>query len=245
MPAETQVLRRPPDPDSVSLERSPEEMERLAQRLGLPRPPRRGRPRRGGWSLWVKRTIDFNFALALLLLAGPVMMLIALAIRLSSPGPVLFRQLRIGHSPEWAEARSGLPRAFEILKFRTMKVDTPAYQTTPATHDDDRITTVGRFLRKTSLDELPQLFNVLRGQMAFIGPRPEMPFVVKSYGVLHRRRLAVMPGITGLWQLYGIRSKPIHSQIEFDLYYIDQWSLGLDLFVIRKTFNFVLKGGNV
>lgn len=194
----------------------------------------------------VKRTTDFCVASAVLILAAPLMLLIALAIKLTAwAEPVLFTQLRIGHSPDWAAGRSSLPRAFEIYKFRTMHSNVPKYGVTPANHEDRRITVVGRFLRKTSLDELPQLFNVLRGDMAFIGPRPEMAFVVRSYGLIHRKRLAVMPGITGLWQLYGSREKPIHDQIYFDLYYIDHWSLGLDLRVIWRTLRFVLNGGNV
>ncbi|MAE69813.1 MAG: hypothetical protein CME06_05015, partial [Gemmatimonadetes bacterium] len=189
MLVDTQVPLPQTEPETDLLERSSVEVSAMAERLGLPRGGRHG-ARRTRLGLRLKRTIDFGCALFLLALAAPAMLLIATLIKLTSPGPILFRQLRIGHSPDWAGRRSGLPRAFEIFKFRTMKADAPAYEITPATHDDDRITRVGRFLRKTSLDELPQLLNVLRGEMAFIGPRPEMPFVVKSYGVFHRRRLA-------------------------------------------------------
>ncbi len=246
MPARSKAPHSALERGLAAAEVSIPEPKELADRLGLPFPPRRLRPERTRKGRVVKRIIDLLVAATLLVLAAPLMVLIAIAIKVTAwDEPVLFRQLRIGHSPEWAAGRSSLPRAFEIYKFRTMHSNSPKYGVTPSDHGDNRITAVGRFLRKTSLDELPQLINVLRGDMAFIGPRPEMPFVVRSYGLIHRRRLAVIPGITGLWQLYGSRSKPIHDHIEYDLFYIDHWSLGLDLHVIWKTLLFVVNGGNV
>lgn len=193
----------------------------------------------------MKRGLDVGLASTCLLLVSPLLLVIALLVKGTSPGPVFFRQLRVGRSLTWAREGAGLPRAFEILKFRTMREETHPYAETPSKHADPRITRVGRFLRKTSLDELPQLVNVLRGDMALVGPRPEMPFVVKTYGQVHRRRLTVTPGITGLWQLYGSRSRPIHHEIEYDLFLLDHWSLWLDLRILWRTFQFVLAGGNV
>ena len=194
---------------------------------------------------WAKRGIDIVGATMFFCVGAPVMAAIAIAIRMTSPGPVLFRQLRIGASPEWARGEPGLPRTFTIFKFRTMHVSCDHYAITPEDHSDIRITRVGRFLRRTSLDELPQLFSVLRGDMSLVGPRPEMPFVVKGYKREHRERLLVRPGITGLWQLYGSRSRPIHHGMHLDRFYLNCWSFGLDATIIWRTFRFVLRGGNI
>jgi putative colanic acid biosynthesis UDP-glucose lipid carrier transferase len=110
-------------------------------------------------------------------------------------------------------------RIFKLYKFRTMVADTDPYEVNPIDQYDIRITRVGRFLRKTSLDEMPQIINVVKGEMSFVGPRPEMPFIVKQYDEIHKERLKVLPGITGLWQLSGDRKKAIHENMDYDLYY--------------------------
>ncbi|MEE9296601.1 MAG: sugar transferase [Phycisphaerae bacterium] len=149
-------------------------------------------------------------------------------------------------APTGAErrSRSGLGREFGIYKFRTMATDSPLYAKTPADTDDPRITRVGRFLRCRCLDELPQLLNVVRGEMSLIGPRPEMPFIVSKYQPVHQRRLLVKPGITGLWQLRGPRDRPIHESIEWDLQYVEEWSLRMDLAIIWETVCFMFKARN-
>ena len=161
---------------------------------------------------------------AIVLLAIPCA-LAALLIRLTSPGPVIFQQLRVGHRG----------RLFFLYKFRSMFVDSPAYAFSPRTGFDSRITTVGRFLRRTCFDEVPQLWNVLRGEMSLVGPRPEMPFIVDRYTSLERQRLAVKPGITGLWQLSGDRGRLIHENLEYDLYYLRHRNLFMDFAVLLHT----------
>lgn len=179
-----------------------------------------------------KRAMDLVICLALVVLLFPLMAVIALAIRLDSSGPAFFRQKRVG--------KNG--REFQIIKFRTMAQDAPRYAVNPLTHDDPRITRVGRFLRRTSLDELPQILNVLRGDMSLVGPRPEMPFIVAQYDDTHRERLHALPGITGLWQLSGDRSKPIHENMDYDLYYIYNRSFFLDLTILLQTIVFAFRG---
>lgn len=157
---------------------------------------------------------------------------IAWWIRRDSPGPVFFRQTRIG--------RDGEP--FTIWKYRTMTTEAPAYARAPGLPDDPRVTRAGRWLRKTSLDELPQLWNVLRGDMSMVGPRPEMPFIVEQYQAWQRRRLDVKPGITGLWQVIGRKNLPLHLNMEYDFYYIRNQSLLLDLEILIRTVPAVLRG---
>lgn len=138
----------------------------------------------------MKRVFDLVVSSIVLLLLSPIIGLIALSIRKDSPGPAIFRQQRAG--------KNG--KAFTLYKFRTMYSDADPYETSPANQHDQRITRVGRFLRRTSLDEIPQFWNVLRGDMSLVGPRPEMPFIVEKYNRLQRYRLGIKPGITGLWQ---------------------------------------------
>jgi exopolysaccharide biosynthesis polyprenyl glycosylphosphotransferase len=184
----------------------------------------------------VKRVLDFTIAATLLLVMAPVWAIAALLIVLDSRGPVLFRQERVG--------RDG--RRFCMLKFRTMRTDAEPYAYSPAGDIDPRITRVGRVLRMTGLDELPQLVNVLCGEMSLVGPRPEMPFIVADYTPLQRQRLLATPGITGLWQLSADRHAQIHENIEYDLYYIRHQSLMLDALVLLETVFFtaglVLRG---
>ena len=179
-----------------------------------------------------KRFIDIICSSILILLSGPVWVLLAIAIRMESRGPIFFRQTRVG--------KNGKP--FEILKFRSMKVDAPKYARSPLEQTDSRITRVGRFLRKTSLDEVPQLINVLRGDMSLVGPRPEMPFITEEYGPWEATRLTVPQGITGLWQLSADRQFAIHQSIEYDLYYIQNRTVLMDFAILLHTLVYAAKG---
>jgi len=180
----------------------------------------------------VKRIIDLGLSVLIGILLLPLMAIIALAIKLDSSGPVLFKQNRVG--------KNGL--IFDLYKFRSMFSDAPQYAINPHSLDDPRITRVGRFLRKTSLDELPQLVNVFKGEMSMVGPRPEMPFIVETYDTVHKERLKALPGITGLWQLSGDRKKAIHENMEYDLYYVYNRSFFLDITIMFQTLVFSFKG---
>jgi exopolysaccharide biosynthesis polyprenyl glycosylphosphotransferase len=190
-----------------------------------------GRTSRVGYEI-LKRLCDFLGSLVLMVLGLPVFLLLALLIRLDSPGPVLFRQSRVGHNGE----------LFKMFKFRTMHTTAPVYDYSPRDSDDSRITRVGRFLRRTSLDELPQLLNVLQGNMSLVGPRPEMPFIVEQYTTRQRQRLQVKPGLTGLWQLSGDRAFLIHENMEYDLYYIQHRNFFMDLAILLHTSIFAMRG---
>ncbi len=179
-----------------------------------------------------KRVFDLVVSSILLLLLGPALLAIALLVRLDSSGPVLFVQKRVG--------KKG--RLFNMYKFRSMRTDAPKYGVSPTEAKDPRITRVGRFLRKTSLDEIPQIFNVLKGDMSLVGPRPEMPFIVEGYDLRQRQRLQVVPGITGLWQLSADRAFHIHENIQYDLYYIRNRSFFMDLAVLVHTAFFAMRG---
>jgi exopolysaccharide biosynthesis polyprenyl glycosylphosphotransferase len=193
--------------------------------------------------LAAKRLLDIaGGAVGLAVVALP-MSVIAALIWLDSPGPVFFRQTRIGlHG-----------RPFSMLKFRTMVVDAEARRPELGEHNeiagyafkltnDPRTTRVGRFLRKTSLDELPQLWNVLRGEMSLVGPRPPLPAEVADYDLWHRRRLSMTPGITGLWQVEGRREANFDRWVGYDLDYIDRWSFWLDLKILARTIPAMLAG---
>ena len=179
-----------------------------------------------------KRLVDLLLSAVGLVVLSPILALLAFAIRMDSEGPIIFKQQRVG--------KGG--RLFEIYKFRTMRVDAPKYQHSPITANDQRITRVGRILRKTSLDELPQILNVIRGEMSLVGPRPEMPFIVETYGPRERQRLSVVPGITGLWQLSADRSLLIHENPQYDLYYIRNRGFFMDLAILMHTAMFAIKG---
>lgn len=189
-------------------------------------------PRIPPGSALIKRTFDLVVSGLLVLVFLPVMVIIALAILWVDGAPVLFRQRRVGYGG----------RTFHILKFRSMAVDAPKYAVTPESGKDPRITTIGKFLRRSSLDELPQLLNVLRGDMSLVGPRPEMPFIVETYNDLQRQRLNAKPGITGLWQISPDRAQAIHENMDYDIYYIRNQSLLLDVAILAKTVVSVLKG---
>ncbi|MBI2159821.1 MAG: undecaprenyl-phosphate glucose phosphotransferase [Candidatus Rokubacteria bacterium] len=183
-----------------------------------------------GWNLVLKRAFDLLFGTLALAVAAPVMAAVAIALKLASPGPVLYRQERMGVDG----------RRFQMLKFRTMRVDAEK-ETGPvwARPDDPRRTRLGTFLRHWSLDELPQLWNVLRGEMSLVGPRPERPSFVEEFrrrvpGYMLRHK--VKAGITGWAQVNGWRGNTsIEKRIEYDLYYIERWTLGFDLKILVQT----------
>lgn len=172
-----------------------------------------------------KRILDLLVASLVLILSLPLVGVMALLIKRESPGPIFFRQTRIG--------KGGAP--FSMIKFRTMYAEHCGDDISPDSKSDPRITRFGRFLRSTSLDELPQLWNVFRGKMTLVGPRPEMPFIVSKYEGAQALRLAVKPGITGLWQVSEARRSPIHENVDYDLYYIDNQSLFLDAVILALT----------
>ena len=190
-----------------------------------------------------KRTMDVVVALVGLILLFPLFLLIGLMIRIDSPGSVLFRQIRVGKDEQ----------LFACYKFRSMRegaeqekdklldqneADGPIFKI----RNDPRITSVGRFLRRTSLDELPQLINVLMGHMSLVGPRPAPPSEVQRYQPWHKRRLEVAPGITGLWQVSGRSELTFDEMVLLDLYYIENWSPALDLQILLRTVPKVLLG---
>ena len=182
--------------------------------------------------LFAKRSLDIVVSAGVLALTSVFFLVSAVLIKRESAGPVFFKQVRIG--------KDGKP--FEMFKFRTMHhhdcEDAPA----PDSETDPRVTRVGRFLRRYSLDELPNFLNVLRGEMSVVGPRPEMPFIVETYGPMDRERLRAKPGVTGLWQISYARTTAIHDNLDYDLYYIEHQSFLLDLVIIALTGFAVAKG---
>jgi lipopolysaccharide/colanic/teichoic acid biosynthesis glycosyltransferase len=180
----------------------------------------------------LKRSVDCMIALSLLVVLLPLLIMIAVVIRLESRGPALFRHSRVG--------RDG--RQFEMWKFRSMWVEEVRYERSPASKMDKRLTRVGRILRRISLDELPQLLNVVKGDMSLVGPRPEMPFIVDGYGAIERQRLVVRPGLTGLWQISSCRAAPIPQNLQYDLYYIRNHSVLLDAAILVRTISAVIRG---
>lgn len=212
------------------------------------------RPNRRGAAI-LKRTLDVTGSLALILALSPLLLLIALLIKLTSKGPVLFRQERLGQ----------FGRPFRFLKFRSMytNADSSVHEkyieefiqkgkAARSSEDgkpvfklveDPRVTPIGKFLRKTSLDELPQFFNVLSGQMSLVGPRPPIPYELKQYDVWHRRRiLEIRPGITGFWQVYGRSRTTFDDMVRMDLQYARNWSFWLDLKLLASTPLAVFRG---
>ncbi|NOZ64876.1 MAG: sugar transferase [Caldiserica bacterium] len=185
-----------------------------------------------GWSRILKRTMDITLSLIGMIISLPLWIIIPISIKLDSAGPVFFVQERVGEKG----------RIFKMLKFRTMRSDVHPFGYAPRSPRDSRITRVGRIIRRMSLDELPQLVNVLKGDMSLVGPRPEMPFIVEKYQDWQRKRLEVKPGITGLWQIMGRKDLPLHENLEYDFYYIKNQSLLLDLIILIKTIPQVLLG---
>lgn len=194
----------------------------------------------------LKRAMDIVFSSIALLTIAPLLAVIAIAIRMDSPGPVFYISERVG--------RNG--RRFPCFKFRTMVTDAERQQWRMLHLNerdgvlfkiakDPRVTRVGRFLRRYSLDELPQFLNVLRGEMSVVGPRPPVASEVREYNPNHLRRLAVLPGITGLWQTQGRHDPSFESYVSLDLAYIENWSLGLDLKIIAQTVRVVISGEGI
>jgi exopolysaccharide biosynthesis polyprenyl glycosylphosphotransferase len=200
----------------------------------------------------LKKIMDFVGSLFALVFFSPLFLVIAAAVKLTSPGPVFFQQERVGLNGE----------TFTFLKFRSMSIDCDperhkAYiakfigegkdnENAPGVYklsNDTRVTPFGRFLRKTSLDELPQFINVLKGEMSLVGPRPPIPYECDIYDIWHRRRLlSVKPGITGLWQVTGRSSTTFDEMVRLDLKYINEWSLGLDIKILFMTPWVILTG---
>ncbi len=199
-------------------------------------------PRISGTAWAIKRGFDLGATLLLVLASWPLMAILAVAIRMDSAGPAIFKQQRVGENG----------RLFWMYKFRTMCEDAdargPQLGFDADGHaiykwpNDLRVTRVGRWLRRTSLDEMPQFFNVLRGDMSLVGPRPEMLFLVERYDAWQRQRLAVPPGLTGWWQVNGRSNLPMHLNTQFDLYYIRNYSLWLDVKILWKTLWVVVRG---
>jgi len=191
----------------------------------------------------LKELVERAFAATIVIATLPLMLTIAVGVKLSSPGPALFSQIRV--------SRHG--REFRIYKFRSMRVDAESLLASLQQrnesdgplfklHDDPRVTRVGRWLRRFSLDELPQLFNVIRGDMALVGPRPPLPGEVAAYSGGVRRRLLVKPGITGLWQVSGRSDLSWEESVRLDLYYVENWSLALDAQILMRTMRAVARG---
>jgi exopolysaccharide biosynthesis polyprenyl glycosylphosphotransferase len=196
-----------------------------------------------GWNLVMKRTMDITICLLMILLGWPLFLLIALAIKLDSPGPVLFQQKRLG--------RKGRP--FTVYKFRTMHQHAEQVKEQLASlneasgpifkmRHDPRVTRVGRILRRTSLDELPQVMNIFMGEMGLVGPRPGTPTEVAQYQPWQRKRMEVLPGLTGLWQTSGRSDLSFEDMVRLDIYYIENWSLWLDIAIILRTIPAVISG---
>ena len=184
----------------------------------------------------IRRALDILVAAVALLATAPLIALAMLAVRLESRGSPLYRQLRIGLDG----------RAFEMLKLRTMVAGAESIGAGLAVNEGDpRVTRVGAILRRTSIDELPNLLNVLRGEMSLIGPRPTIPAQVEQYTPRQRRRLEIRPGITGWAQVHGRASLPWSERIELDLYYIEHRSPALDLKILLRTFQVVLGGADL
>lgn len=190
-----------------------------------------------------KRLFDIAVSGLLIIFSSPVMILVALLIRIDSPGPILFKQDRVGIEG----------KHFRMLKFRSMVTDAEERLKSLASQNDGdgllfkmkndpRITRVGKFLRKFSLDELPQLFNIFVGSMSLVGPRPPLPREVEAYEHDVRRRLLVKPGLTGLWQVSGRSNLSWQDSVRLDLYYVENWSLAGDLIILLRTFRAVFRG---
>ncbi|MBN1572465.1 MAG: sugar transferase [Deltaproteobacteria bacterium] len=178
-----------------------------------------------GYSI-IKRAMDIFISIFGIVFTTPIWLIIMALIKIDSKGPILFKQRRVGLNG----------REFNIMKFRTMQTEAATYARSPKSAVDDRITRIGKFLRKFSLDELPQLINVIAGDMSIVGPRPEMPFIVEKYKEWEKKRLVVKPGLTGLWQVIGRKDLPLEENIQYDFFYIKNRSLVMDLSIIMRTF---------
>ncbi|UCG53487.1 MAG: sugar transferase [Candidatus Latescibacterota bacterium] len=208
---------------------------------------------RSGFDLFIKRAVDVGISVFVLVFGLPFYLLLALFVKLTSEGPVLYTQDRVGEDG----------RPFRMYKFRTMmngnndekhrnfakdfinghsNGENGSNGNVFKIVDDPRVTSMGRFLRKTSLDELPQFINVLKGEMSLVGPRPPLSYELDHYQEWHKRRLTVKPGLTGLWQVSGRSTVPFDEMVMLDLFYIDNWSLLLDVKIILRTLPVMLSG---
>jgi exopolysaccharide biosynthesis polyprenyl glycosylphosphotransferase len=228
--------------DLATAERTPVQTVTLRLRVG--------NPRRSMLEDVAKRGVDLVAAASVLVLGAPALLLLALLVKWSGPGPIFFRQIRLG--------RDGEP--FVFYKFRSMHHNNddsphrdfardfingemkPRQNRVFKMVEDPRITPIGRFLRRTSLDELPQFWNVLRGEMSLVGPRPPISYEIEHYQDWHRDRLRVKPGLTGLWQVSGRSQVGFDEMVMLDLHYITHWSLLLDLRIIWRTLPAMIRG---
>ncbi len=229
--------------DLATLEKHLEAAETFSLRIGTLEHPQS--------QLMAKRVMDVVFSFLALVLGAPLFGLIAAAVKLTSPGPVFFRQTRLG--------QNGVP--FTFYKFRTMRHNNDESVHRSFAQNfingrmeakegaqifkmvrDPRVTRIGGFLRRSSLDELPQLWNVLKGEMSLVGPRPPIHYELDHYQDWHKGRLRAKPGLTGLWQVSGRSRVPFDEMVMLDLHYITHWSLALDLRIILKTIPVLLKG---
>ena len=181
-------------------------------------------------NLFIKRLIDFLGSGIGLILISPLLIISAILIKLTMPGPLFFKQERVG--------KDGIK--FSILKFRTMKVDREAEKSLDSSKDKDRITPVGKLLRRTKIDELPQLFNVFKGDMSLVGPRPTIQQQVDNYTKFQLQRLNMRPGMTGLAQVNGNVTLPWEQRIEYDVEYIQRFNVILDFKILFKTIAIVI-----
>ena len=179
----------------------------------------------------MKRLFDFVMSLIGIIVLSPIILIVALAVKLTSPGPMLFKQRRIGKNND----------EFQIYKFRTMRIDTPNVPTHLLENPEQWITPVGKFLRKTSLDELPQLFNILKGDMTIVGPRPIVIDELEFYGECEDYYKAVKPGLTGLWQVSGRSDTTYDERVNLDMEYVTTRNTFKDLYIIFMTAVKVLK----
>lgn len=178
----------------------------------------------------IKRLIDIILSIVLILVLSPLFLIISIIVKIDSPGPIFYKQIRTGQSM----------KDFTLVKFRSMVADNDVYDF----NTGDKITRVGKFIRKTSLDELPQLFNILRGDMSFVGPRPWLPILNDYYIDYQKRRFYVKPGITGMAQVYGRKDLNIIKRIDLDIKYVDSISIILDLKIILRTIKVVLNSSD-
>jgi Undecaprenyl-phosphate galactose phosphotransferase WbaP len=199
------------------------------------------------WNLWIKRFLDISIVLFGSIIFFPLFLCIVILVKLSSPGPVLYSHERIGQKGQ----------RFKTYKFRSMVIDADEklkqllaqdsgvreeWEKNQKIKNDPRITLIGRFLRKTSLDEVPQFINVIKGEMSLVGPRPIVDSEIEKYGADFRRIFSVKPGLTGLWQVSGRSDTNYADRVSFDTYYLQSWSVWLDIWIIFKTMGVILKG---
>jgi exopolysaccharide biosynthesis polyprenyl glycosylphosphotransferase len=225
-------------PDLFELSLSQVQVEMIG---GIPLLGLNGETQLRASSRMLKRGLDMALTLLVLPFVALIMLILAIAIRLDTPGPIFFKQERVGVNG----------RRFTVYKFRSMIQDADKHWDElirqsgedprhPKIANDPRITRTGRFIRRFSLDELPQIWNILRGEMSWVGPRPAVPQEVELYEGWHLKRLRVLPGLTGLWQVRGRNEVPFEEMVLMDIYYIENWTLGLDLQIILRTVPHVL-----